>query len=51
MFFGGISEDDTRSAVSATGLQVERWEVVEEDEGDGEAVSFLWLMARQPAGR
>ncbi len=50
MFFGGISEDDTRRAVSAAGLQVERWEVVDEDEGDGEVVSFLWFVARQPTG-
>lgn len=50
MFFGGIGADATRRAVSAAGLEVETWEeVVEEDEGDGKVVSFLWFMARRPA--
>ncbi len=48
MFFGGIGEGATRRAVSAAGLEVETWQVVEEDEGDGKLVSFLWLMARRP---
>ncbi len=51
MFFGGIGEGATRRAVSAAGLEVETWEVVEEDEGDGKVVSFLWLVARRSAGR
>lgn len=48
MFFGGIGESATRRAVSAAGLEVEIWQVVEQDEGDGKLVSFLWLMARRP---
>ncbi|MCY7344024.1 MAG: class I SAM-dependent methyltransferase [Pseudonocardia sp.] len=47
MFFGGMGEDAIRRAVIAAGLHVETWEV-EEDEGDGVIVSFLWLMARRP---
>lgn len=48
MFFGGIGEGATRQAVSAAGLEVETWQVVEEDEGDAQLVSFLWLVARRP---
>lgn len=48
MFFGGIGAAATRRAVSAAGLQVETWEVIEEDEGDYGVVSFLWLTARRP---
>ncbi len=51
MFFGGIGEGATWRAVSAAGLEVETWEVVEEDEGDGKVVSFLWLIARSSAAR
>lgn len=51
MFFGGIGEGATRRAVSAAGLEVETWEVVEEDEGDGKVVSFLWLIAHSSAAR
>lgn len=50
MFFGGIGADATRHAVDAAGLQVQTWEVVEEDEGAGNTVSFLWLTARNPSG-
>lgn len=49
MFFGGIGESHTRRAVAAAGLTPEAWEVIEEDEGDGKVVSFLWLTARKPA--
>jgi cyclopropane fatty-acyl-phospholipid synthase-like methyltransferase len=48
MFFGGIGQDATRRAVDDAGLVVETWEVVEEDEGDGRSVEFLWLIARKP---
>ncbi len=47
MFFGGIGEDATRCAVEAAGLDIERREVVEEDDGDGRLVSFLWHTARR----
>lgn len=48
MFFGGIGEEATRRAVTTAGFDIETWEVVEEDEGNGKLTSFLWLMARQP---
>jgi cyclopropane fatty-acyl-phospholipid synthase-like methyltransferase len=48
MFFGGIGTEATRRAVTGSGLHLERFEVVEEDEGDGRVVPFLWLLARQP---
>ena len=47
MFFGGIGEEATRCAVLAAGLELETWEVMEEDEGAGNLVSFLWLIARR----
>jgi cyclopropane fatty-acyl-phospholipid synthase-like methyltransferase len=50
MFFGGIGTDATRRAITDCGLHLERFEVVEEDEGDGRVVPFLWLLARRPAG-
>ena len=50
MFFGGIGEEATRKALVAAGLSVETWEVVEEDEGHGRVVRFLWLVARKPTG-
>lgn len=48
MFFGGIGEQATREAVSAAGLQLETFEAVEEDEGEGRVVRFNWLIARKP---
>jgi SAM-dependent methyltransferase len=48
MFFGGIGEHATRNAVSATGLQLEEFRTVEEDEGEGRLVRFNWLIARKP---
>lgn len=48
MFFGGIGADATRHAVRAAGLTLDAFEVVEEDEGDGHLVAFLWLVARRP---
>jgi cyclopropane fatty-acyl-phospholipid synthase-like methyltransferase len=48
MFFGGIGADATRHAISMAGLELQTWRVVEEDEGDGRTVSFLWLIARKP---
>lgn len=48
MFFGGIGTDATRRAVQAAGLTMDTFEVVEEDEGDGHRVAFLWLVARRP---
>jgi cyclopropane fatty-acyl-phospholipid synthase-like methyltransferase len=50
MFFGGIGTDATRRAVTDAALHLERFEVVEEDEGEGRVVRFLWLLARRPAG-
>ena len=49
MFFGGIGEAATRRAVGDAGLRLERMETVEEDEGGGNLVRFLWLIARKPA--
>lgn len=51
MFFGGIGEAATRQGLDDCGLAVERWEVVEEDEGDEGKVAFLWLIARRPVDR
>lgn len=48
MFFGGIGADATRRAVQAAGLTLDTFEVVEEDEGDGHLVAFLWIVARRP---
>lgn len=48
MFFGGIGEQATREAVRRSGLVIESSEVIEEDEGDGALVQFLWLLARKP---
>ena len=31
------------------GLHLETLEVVEEDEGDGHMVRFMWIVARKPA--
>ena len=47
MFFGGIGERPTRDALARAGLRVETLQVVEEDEGDGRSVAFLWLVARK----
>lgn len=49
MFFGGIGEDATRQALADAGLRLETLEVVEEDEGDGHLVRFMWILARKPA--
>jgi cyclopropane fatty-acyl-phospholipid synthase-like methyltransferase len=51
MFFGGIGETATRRALQRCGLSIERWHVMEEDEGDGHLVRFLWLVARKPKSR
>jgi SAM-dependent methyltransferase len=48
MFFGGIGESATRAAIDAAGLDLETWEVVAEDEGEGRLVEFGWLLARKP---
>jgi cyclopropane fatty-acyl-phospholipid synthase-like methyltransferase len=48
MFFGGIGETATREAIGQAGLDIEEWEIVSEDEGDGRHVEFLWLIARKP---
>ena len=49
MFFGGIGEAATRQAIADAGLDLETMDRVEEDEGNGHIVSFLWLSARKPA--
>lgn len=49
MFFGGIGEEATRQAVVDVGLNLEELEVVEEDEGDGHLVRFIWLVATKPS--
>lgn len=49
MFFGGIGEDATRQALTDAGLHLDTLEVVEEDEGDGHLVRFMWIVARKPA--
>jgi SAM-dependent methyltransferase len=48
MFFDGIGEAATRRAVTDAGLRMEEFEVVDEDEGDGHVVTFLWVVARKP---
>jgi cyclopropane fatty-acyl-phospholipid synthase-like methyltransferase len=48
MFFGGIGQDATRRAVTDAGLRLEEFEVVDEDEGEGRVVPFLWVVARKP---
>jgi SAM-dependent methyltransferase len=45
MFFGGIGEGATRVALQSAGLVVDTIEVVEEDEGEGQTVRFMWIMA------
>jgi hypothetical protein len=49
MFFGGIGEDSTRQALADAELHLETVEVVEEDEGDGHLVRFMWIIARKAA--
>jgi SAM-dependent methyltransferase len=48
MFFGGIGEKATRKAVEQCGLTVDRLTVMDEDEGDGHIVQFVWLVAAKP---
>jgi SAM-dependent methyltransferase len=48
MYFGGIGAAATRRAVTDAHLLLERFEVVDEEEGDGRIVPFLWLIARRP---
>ncbi len=50
MFFGGVGEDATRKAIASAGLHLDNLEVVEEDEGDGQRVRFVWVLARKPLG-
>jgi cyclopropane fatty-acyl-phospholipid synthase-like methyltransferase len=47
MFFGGIGEARTRSALADAGLNILDWQVVPEDEGDGHTVRFIWLLAEK----
>ncbi len=47
MFFGGIGEVQTQAALATTALVVREWQVVDEDEGDGHTVQFLWLLAQK----
>jgi SAM-dependent methyltransferase len=47
MFFGGIGEEATRLAAEHSGLSIEVWQKVDEDEGGGRIVQFLWLVARK----
>jgi SAM-dependent methyltransferase len=49
MFFGGIGISATRDLLRRTGFRLELDEVREEEEPDG-PVSFLWVIARRPAG-
>jgi hypothetical protein len=49
MFFGAIGDDATRLALRDAGLRLDTLERVEEDEGTGEPVSFMWLVARKTA--
>ncbi len=48
MYFGDIGATVTRQASESAGLEVEEWQVVPGDEGDGKAVLFLWVRARKP---
>lgn len=48
MFFGGLGELGTRDALRDVGLQVQVFEAVDEDEGDGHVVRFNWLIASKP---
>jgi SAM-dependent methyltransferase len=43
MYFGGIGQHATLAALTGAGLVVERAEVIEEEE-DGSAVGFLWVV-------
>ena len=48
MYFGGIGAEATKQAVAHAGLQLDTFELVEEDEGDGRIAHFNWLIARKP---
>jgi cyclopropane fatty-acyl-phospholipid synthase-like methyltransferase len=48
MSFGGIGEAATDEALARAGLTVQDWQVVPEDEAEGQVVRFLWLVARKP---
>lgn len=48
MFFGGIGEAATLTAVQAGGLDIEAAERVLENEGAGHLVEFLWVTATKP---
>lgn len=47
MFFGGIGGAASRQSVEQCGMSIDDWQVIEEDEGDGHIVRFLWLVARK----
>ena len=47
MFFSHYGAETNRRLVEEAAFEVERAEVVEEDEGEGRLVSFLWLVARR----
>jgi cyclopropane fatty-acyl-phospholipid synthase-like methyltransferase len=49
MFFSHYDADTNRDLVCRAGLAIVDAEVVAEDE-DGQAVEFLWVVARKPAG-
>lgn len=48
MFFGGIGVQATRQALRSAALEVEAFEIVEEDEGGGRPVRFMWIVGRKP---
>ena len=48
MFFGGIGRDATLTAVTDAGLTLESAREVEEEEGNGRTVGFLWVTATKP---
>jgi SAM-dependent methyltransferase len=49
MFFGGIGREATEEALRRSGFRNELKEVKQEEE-DGVTASFLWIVARKPAG-
>jgi hypothetical protein len=48
MFFDGIGATGTAAPIEAAGLVIDNAEQVIEDEGQGNVVQLLWVLARRP---
>jgi SAM-dependent methyltransferase len=48
MYFASFDADTSRELVRRTGLEIERDEVVPQDEPGHGIVSFMWVLARKP---